>query len=89
MPEDLAGTRGLLPWNAAVALVPNLYTYDKVSRTFTISTGDGEGCGICRSSFLLKLECGVLCTLCPKTRNGAAIAFDIEGHNSEVATAIP
>lgn len=56
---------------------------------FIISTGDMEGCGICRSSFLPRLEGGVVCTLCPKTRNGAAIAFDIEGHISEVAAAIP
>jgi hypothetical protein len=60
-----------------------------VSHTFITSTGDREGCGICRSSFLPRLECGVLCTFCPKTRNGAAIAFDIEGHISEVAAAIP
>jgi len=49
----------------------------------------GENCGVCLFWTFRGLDCGMLCLLWPKILNGADIAFDIEGHISLVAAAIP
>ena len=63
---------------------------ENVEKSHTFGTADniGDACDIRRSCTCRRLNCGVLCVRCPRTRQGADIAFDTEGHISVVAAAI-
>ena len=81
---------GLLTKVAAVSQSFN--EFEKVKRVIHTAAAEATGaiCAVSWTCVLCVLDCGVdLCFFCLNTLNGADIAFDIEGHISVVAAAIP